>query len=321
MNSTLAAPRTPRSTRFAAARRRPRTVLGAIAVLVAVAAIAAGCSDGVHDRATATASHQQVLKTASASTDVGLLFSVLAPTMVVATDGANFTLTIPATSTTAWFTDRPERNAGSFTAADLVSIWSAEQFDTDPPNAAVAVTVNGEQHQHVVELSDPKVSGSNISFHAVDIGDDADTDPVAGRDATHDLIAGSFKDAELFIDNGVGPPCPSSITSAGFSPCLIPANGKVTFKATISANSQQYAQITKPEPTDPNSTGAFTVAATANSSQNRTPWGPCANPCILQYFSGQTWTISAGSQAVNFTVDWLSQGGDEGDGYGNFDDD
>ena len=310
-----------RSRRFGSIGKRSREVLTTVATLVVIAAVAAGCSDGVRDRNAAAASQQPAGTTKSASLDVGLLFSVLAPTMVVASDGANFTLTIPSTATTAWFTDRPERNAGSFTVADLVSIWSAEQFDTDPPNAAVVVTVNGEQHQHIVELSDPKVIETSIRFRAVDVGDDAGTEAVAGRTATHDLLVGRFQDAELFIDNGVGPPCPSSITSAGFSPCLIAANGKVTFKATISANSQQYAQITKPEPTDPNSTGAFTVAATATTSQNRIPWGPCTNPCISQYFSGQSWTITAGSQAVNFTVDWLSQGNDEGDGYGNFDDD
>lgn len=298
-------------------------VVSAVAALSAVAILATGCSDGVRDqqRSAAIADNAMGRMTNTAGSDVGLLFSIISPTMTIAAEGDGFRLTIPASASTAWFTDRPERNAGSFTAVDFVSLWSAEKFDDVPPNAAVVVTVNDEQHQHVVELTDPQTTDTTVSFHAEDVGDDEATDDVAGRGATHDVRVGTFTNAELFIDNGVGPPCPSSITAAGFSPCLIAANGKVTFKATISANSQQYAQITKPEPTDPNSTGAFTIAATATTSQNRTPWGPCANPCILQYFSGQSWTISAGSQAVNFTVDWLSQGSDEGDGYGNFDED
>lgn len=282
-----------------------------IATLVAVATLAAGCSDGVRDQQRSASS---AAKTASASEEVSLLFSVLAPTMVVTADGTGFRLTIPATSPTAWFTDRPARNAGSFTAAELISLWSAEEFDVDPPNAAVVVTVNGVQHQHVVELSDPQAIGTNISFKAVDVGDDAATAPVANRTATHDLLAGTFKDAELFIDNGTGSPCPSSITYLNFTPCLLAAGAKLTFQATFNSHYEVYGQISKVKTSDPNTTGTFTVAATAKTSQNIIPWGSGSQTDIVQYYSGQLWTVQGGKVAVNFTVGYLSESGDGGGG-------
>ena len=178
-------------------------------MFIVFAAMSAGCSDGVRDQQRSAAA------SANASTDVGLLFSVLAPTMEVAANGADFTLTIPTTSPIAWFTDRPERTAGSITADDLVSMWSAEEFDTDPPNAAIVVRVNGETHQHVVELTAPIATALSVSFHVRDVGDETADNAVAGRKATHDVAVGVFANAELFIDDGVYPPCASTMTSAG----------------------------------------------------------------------------------------------------------
>ena len=233
--------------------------------------------------------------------------------MDVTADSNGFRLTIPASSSTAWFTDRPVRNAGSFTAAELISIWSAEEFDVDPPNAAVVVTVNGVQHQHVVELSDPQTIGTNISFRAVDVGDDAETDPVANRAATHDMFAGTFKDAELFIDNGTGSPCPSSMTYLSYTPCLLPANAKLTVQATFNPHYEVYGQISKVSPSDPNTSGTYTVAATAKTNQSITPWGSGPMTDIVQYYSGQLWTVQGGKVAVNFMVGYLSESGDSGD--------
>lgn len=298
-----------------------RRLLTAVAALVVVSLVSAGCSDGLRDRQSSASARNA--SAATSGSDVGLLFSVLAPTMDVAVEGSGFRLTIAADSPTAWFTDRPVRRAGSFTAADLVSIWSAEKFDVDPPNAALVLVVDGETRQHVVELSDARVTGAKVSFHSEDVGNDPSTDPVANRAATHDVAVGSFTNAELFIDDGDGPPCASSITDLNFDPCLIPAHGKVSFKATTTSP-EQYAQISKPEPTDPNSNGSFTVAATKTTSQDYIPWGPCSNPCISAYSSGQTWTVTAGSVAVNFTVGFLPgpSGGGGGDGYdGGWDDD
>jgi hypothetical protein len=289
---------------------RLSTFVIVIASLAAVATLA-GCSDGVRDQQRSTAS--SAAKMVASTEEVSLLFSVLAPTMEVAADGTGFRLTIPASSSTAWFTDRPVRNAGSFTVAELVSLWSAEEFDVDPPNAAVVVTVNDVQHQHVVELSDPQTIGTNISFRAVDVGDDVGTDPVANRAATHDMFAGTFTDAELFIDNGTGSPCPSTITYSGFTPCLLPANGKLTFQATVNTHAEVYAQISKVSPSDPNTSGTYTVAATSKTNQSITPWGSGSMTDIVQYYSGQLWTVQGGKVAVYFTVGYLPESSDSGD--------
>ena len=211
--------------RFPRSIRRPLVIGSA---LVSVLALAAGCS-----------SVKSALETPQAdASEVSVLFSVLAPSMDVAVSGDAFTVSVPANSSTAWFTDRPDRNAGTMTVADLVSTLSAQGFDVDPPNAAVAVTVNGEQHQHVVELSNPVVAGGVVAFRAVDVGDDASADAVAGRNATHSVIVGHFENANLFIDNATQTPCASSITAPPASQCLLADEASVTVKITTSEKDQ-----------------------------------------------------------------------------------
>lgn len=180
--------------------------------------VAGGCSAGLRDAAT---------KPATAS-EGGLLYSVVSPSLVVTLEGDGFRITVPATAPTAWFTDRPDRTAGNMIVSDLVSLWEAEGFVDDPPNAAVVVTVGGEQHQLVVELTDPRSGSADIvSFHAVDIGDARSSGPVAGRRATHVLAVGTFGESELFIDDGSTAPCPTTITTISTT-CLLPAKASTT---------------------------------------------------------------------------------------------
>ena len=260
---TAAPPRISRSIR--------RSLILATA-LVALPVLAAGCS-----------STKSVLDAPSAdAAEVSVLFSVLAPSMDVAASGDAFTLSVPADSSTAWFTDRPDRTAGSMTLADLVSMWSAQGFDTDPPNAAVAVTVAGEQHQHVVELTTPVVVGDTVTFRAVDLGKDETTDPVAGRDATHDVTTGHFGATELFIDNATQPPCASSITSAPSGQCLAAAKSTVTL--TITTTRQNQCVITT------RSTGAVEYVTIGEGNGARLPLDN-DQPAGFKYASGQTWKV------------------------------
>jgi len=275
---------------------RTHTFASAVGAAAVAAVLLAGCSS--------SASGSDVTAPASAAvpSDVGLLFSVIAPTLEVATEGDGFRLTISASSPTAWFTDRPARKAGSFEAADLVSLWSAEQFDTDPPNAAVVVTLNGEQHQHVVELSDPVATATTVSFHATDLADDHSVDPVAGRDATHDVAAGSYGQSELFIDDGTGVPCASSITTIDSYACLLAANHKVSVQATFDSSWNISVQITKTSPQSASPTGSIAISGSKTSGTTYVGWGPCASPCNIKYFSGQQWTVTSGSVAANVAV-------------------
>ena len=270
-------------------RRAGQRPLIAAAVLVMLV-LAAGCASKSSNSETSN----------SGDSGVSVLFSVLAPSMNVAVSGDAFTLSLPANSSTAWFTDRPDRNAGSMTVADLVSTWSAQGFDTDPPNAAVVVTVNGEQHQHVVELSDPKVEGDMVSFHSVDVGDDQETDPVAGRSATHDVSVGSFGPSELFIDSASTSPCPSSITTSSFSPCLLAVGATLSFKVTTPYDDQML-RVTK------------TVSTSNTSVVYELPEGSMGYTMIgatqywgVRYTSGQLWKIdSITPKAV--TVSFVSE--------------
>lgn len=300
--------------------RRRFCSLAVAAAVLTLGVLASACSKGLTaERAASNSDGAVATSTAASATDVGLLFSVTAPTMQVVAEGTGFRVTIAADSPTAWFTDRPARTAGSFDVVDLVSLWSAEGFDTDPPNAAVVVSANGEQHQHVVELSDPKVTGTTVSFHADDIGDDDGTDPVAGRSATHDVVVGSFGESELFIDDGGYSPCPSSINGSEFYPCLIPANGSVAFTAS-SVRPNTFGEILQVTP-NASSNGYFNIAPYGGNPATSIPWvsNNSNTHSISEYYSGQKWTVKNGAAAVGFTVEMIGANG--GNGYDGGDDD
>jgi len=269
-----------------------------VAAVFAVAALVAGCSstNSVYDAPR------------NASEPVSLLFSVIPPSLVVANEGDGHRVSMPADSSVAWFTDRPERNAASITLAGLVSMWSAQGFDTDPPNAAMVMTVNGEQHQHVVELTDPKVEGKTVSFHSVDVGDDESTEAVAGREATHDVEVGSFGASELFIDSATSSPCPTWITTSNFTPCLLAVGATLNFKVTT-PYSDQVLTVTKTVSTSnthvdfelPSGSMGYTMIGSTQS------WG-------VRYTSGQKWAIDdITPSAVTVSFGSKSFTGDPGD--------
>lgn len=213
-------------------RFRSRSILIAFGFV----ALTVGCSSG-----------ESVWSSRSASTndaEVSLLFSVIAPSMEITVEGSGLKLSMPSNSPTAWFTDRPERSAGNITLEDLVSMWEGQGFDQDPPNAALAVTVNGEQRQHIVELTDPKIGDGTVTFHSSDIGTNETTDAVAGKDATHSVSVGTYGPSELFIDSATTRVCPSSITTPYSAPCLIGVTQSLTFQATVT-HSNQYVQLSR----------------------------------------------------------------------------
>jgi len=234
---------------------------------------------------------------ASDATDVSLLFSALVPSMVISADSTGHRITVPLDSPVAWFTDRPQRAAGTFDMAALVSIWDAEGFRVDPPNAAVVVTVDGAQRQHIVELSDPRIDGTTVSFTAIDVGDEGSTDAVAGREASHDVGVGTYGASELFIDSATTSPCPSSITTEYFTPCLLAANRTITFKATTS-HADDCIKLTR---TDSTKTENGDITLPSGSILPITISGTQGTYC-LKYNSGETWTIKVWPNSVTFSA-------------------
>jgi len=69
------------------------------------------------------------------------------------------------------FSDRPQRVVGHIHTAQLVSVWDDgdNSFAADPPNAVLAFVGQGDAipSDVVVEISDPVLAGSDLSYAAV----------------------------------------------------------------------------------------------------------------------------------------------------------
>jgi hypothetical protein len=102
-------------------------------------------------------------------------------------------LTLDGVGSTLFFSDRPARVSGHIDTAKFLGAWGtdagADGFASDPPNATLSILGAGEPQNAVVELSDPKRDGKQISY-AVKVLD--------GK------IPGSFGEASLFIDHHSG---------------------------------------------------------------------------------------------------------------------
>lgn len=180
------------------------------AVLIAIVLTTASCSSG----GTASSSDTDV-------PELSVLFSVVSTSPDITSDESGFRVSIPADSRVAWFSDRPERRSGVMAVTDLVAIWGAQGFNSDPPNAALVVTSDNVTRQHVVELTDPQVTETAEVLHAVHLDKTAGA-TVAGRFHTDEVRPGSYTSSELFIDDATYLPCPTSATSF-LTPCLLPS--------------------------------------------------------------------------------------------------
>jgi hypothetical protein len=67
---------------------------------------------------------------------------------------------------TVFFTDRPERIAGNMNTTRFIPFWSEgkDSFKSDPPNADISIVEGKELKQTVVELQDPVLEGSNLTY-------------------------------------------------------------------------------------------------------------------------------------------------------------
>jgi len=82
-------------------------------------------------------------------------------------DKAASKLTLTGVSmTTIMFTDRPERIAGHMKTSAFVPFWSKgkDSFLSNPPNADLSILESNKLQQIVVELTNPVLSGNNLSY-------------------------------------------------------------------------------------------------------------------------------------------------------------
>lgn len=67
---------------------------------------------------------------------------------------------------TVMFADRPQRMAGNMDTETLISDWGVGEnsFAADPPNASLSVLSGGVEEVSVIELRNPRLHGSSLSY-------------------------------------------------------------------------------------------------------------------------------------------------------------
>ena len=68
--------------------------------------------------------------------------------------------------TTLFFSDRPDRVTGHCSTPEFVAGWDQgpESFASDPPNAALSIFHEDSVSDVVVELKNPKLHGSSLTY-------------------------------------------------------------------------------------------------------------------------------------------------------------
>jgi hypothetical protein len=79
------------------------------------------------------------------------------------------TLTLQGiTSSTLYFSDRPQRAVGQMKTADFVDLWGVgdNSFETDPPNAVLSFLEPGGDvpEDVVVVIKDPRLENGHLSY-------------------------------------------------------------------------------------------------------------------------------------------------------------
>jgi len=85
---------------------------------------------------------------------------------------------------TVFFTDRPQRVVGNIGTDQFVAKWTTDTgpngFAKDPPNAAVSVFELSGVKSAIVELTNPRLNGNNLSYNVKVLQGIASTQPAAG---------------------------------------------------------------------------------------------------------------------------------------------
>lgn len=133
--------------------RRAWIVVALVAVLIGVA----GYALGARTQGSSAASGEQTSN---------WLFSQTADAGSIAPNGDDtWTLTLTDVDPVVLgFTDRPLRDAQAGTVERLVEGWSAMFADSNPNGVVVAHNDRGDTNSAVVELMDPKLNGSTMTY-------------------------------------------------------------------------------------------------------------------------------------------------------------
>ena len=85
---------------------------------------------------------------------------------------------------TLFFTDRPNRVVGNLPTDKFVARWTTDKgpngFATIPPNAAVTVFQSDGPKTAIVELSNPRIDGNNLSYNVKILQGIGAAQPAAG---------------------------------------------------------------------------------------------------------------------------------------------
>ena len=134
---------------------RPRTLIALAAAALAVAAPAA-----IAQTSPAPVPSQQARNATSYLFVFDTETAQMAP---IAGKKDAYTFTMPMRSVrhgVTWFTDRPDRDAGTLPMKSFVRLWSspgADSFGQDPPNVALNFTLGGGERTFIATMSAPKI--------------------------------------------------------------------------------------------------------------------------------------------------------------------
>ncbi len=103
---------------------------------------------------------------------------------------------------TAYFSDRPDRIVGHGLTSEFVKVWGQgeDNFEADPPNAALSIIEGDELQEVVLTLKAPRLTGRDLSYD------------VEVLDGNSEVTAGA---SSLFIDVIGRPLTPISVAGAG----------------------------------------------------------------------------------------------------------
>ena len=118
----------------------------------------------------------------ASAANADFLFVQTADSMAFAADRNRLTLH-DVGPTTLFFSDRPDRIAGTMTTESFVPFWSEgkDSFLSDPPNADISILEDGTLRQTVAVLKDPVLANGDLHYLAQIIAGDM---PVLGENVS-----------------------------------------------------------------------------------------------------------------------------------------
>jgi len=124
----------------------------------------------------------QDIKEKEQAKQADFLFVQTAKSMSFDKSTNNLTL-VGVSSTTLFFSDRPERIAGNMKTTAFVPFWSKgkDSFLKDPPNADVSILEGDKLQQIVVVLQSPELKGDTLVYSVKVLQGDM---PVKGADVS-----------------------------------------------------------------------------------------------------------------------------------------